>query len=429
MREQILNPVSSPTPAPMGSQIPDLSAISSEGDRVAALLRQTAQQQQQPPGTSDILDSMIAAYGNSRNPNSGALSAYTTTMKGKQEEANKKQQQAVASEKDIYNYMVQAKQLGDVDTAKMKEGLDTLVGNDPQKQMQVIKYVTEKYPGMKIDSTNYLQPAVEATQSLGLKNDDMEFTKKKNALTLQGLQADISYKNAKAGQGAKRQTAVVGNVLVDTTTGQPIYTGAGGAGGKPPSGYQFKTDGTLEPITGGPADKANMPMDPTNAAKSEMLIQGYADAKRFDDVLMKNGKPDRQLLTQMNPSTWYGGEGSPVPGTPGGQAYSLIYNSVEARMRAESGQAVPEQEVSRMARRFIPKATDSDDTIISKKERLKEYLGGALDLINPTYRGKAEALYQGGVGGRTPQQQEVTATNPQTGQKIVLRNGQWEPLQ
>ena len=177
----------------MKSQLPSLSNISSQGDRIAALLRQTAAQKPEP-SWGDIASSTLSAYANSANPRVGAFNAYTDTMQTRKEEAQQQKQNMLNSEKDIYDYMVKAKQLGDDDTARMKEGLDTLVGQDPMKQMQIIKYVKEKYPGMSIDSGNYLQPALEAVQTLGLKNDDLVFKKRQQDLTLQNLQAGLDYK-------------------------------------------------------------------------------------------------------------------------------------------------------------------------------------------------------------------------------------------
>ena len=147
--------------------------------------------------------------------------------------------------------------------------------------------------------------------------------------------------------------------------------GAGG-GGKAPSGYRYKADGTtLEPIPGGPATVQT----PEQAAKTELLANGMKDVERFRGLVLKDGKPDRKLLMGMAVP------GGGAPGTDSRLAYSFIYNAIEAKLRAESGAAVPETEVHRMAKRFVPGVLDNDKTINSKVDRLNEFLGGSLGRV------------------------------------------------
>lgn len=117
-------------------------------------------------------------------------------------------------------------------------------------------------------------------------------------------------------------------------------------------------------------------MNATDAAKTELLNQGIADMAEFKGLIMPDGKIDRSIVIGMNvPGT------AGVPGTDSRIAYSLIYNAVEAKLRAESGAAVPEQEVKRMADRFIPSPLDSDETIKSKIRRMEAFLRGSFGRI------------------------------------------------
>jgi hypothetical protein len=144
-------------------------------------------------------------------------------------------------------------------------------------------------------------------------------------------------------------------------------------GPKPPSGYRYKVDGvTLEPIPGGPATVQS----PEAAAKTELLVNGLKDVERFRGLLIdKDGKINRTLITGM------AAPGAGVPGTDSRLGYSYIYNAIEAKLRAESGAAVPETEVKRMAKRFVPSVLDNDETIKSKVDRLEEFLGGSLGRV------------------------------------------------
>lgn len=149
---------------------------------------------------------------------------------------------------------------------------------------------------------------------------------------------------------------------------------AEGGQGKPPSGYRWKQGqpGVLEPIPGGPATVQS----PEQAAKTELLANGIKDVDRYKNLVLKDGKVDRQIILGMSTPGMAG-----VPGTNSRLAYSYIYNAIEAKLRAESGAAVPETEVTRMAKRFVPSPLDNDETIKSKVDRLEEFLGGALGRV------------------------------------------------
>lgn len=196
-----------------------------------------------------------------------------------------------------------------------------------------------------------------------------EETKRHN-LALEGLNAQNATLNAEI----KRQGLLLQGIGVqlqrDTLELKKIQATEGG---KPPSGYRWKEGepGVLEPIPGGPATV----LSPEQAAKTELLQNGIKDVERFRELVFKDGKPDRALLAAMM------APGGGIPGTDSRLAYSYIYNAVEAKLRAESGAAVPEAEVTRMAKRFVPSALDNDKTIESKVDRLGEFLGGSLGRV------------------------------------------------
>jgi hypothetical protein len=155
---------------------------------------------------------------------------------------------------------------------------------------------------------------------------------------------------------------------------------------KAPEGMQYNDAGQLEEIPGyvgmksriakAGAMNVNVGMNATDAAKAELLNQGISDIEEFKGILMPNGKIDREIVLGMNTPGFAG-----VPGTDSRMAYSLIYNSIEAKLRAESGAAVPEQEVQRMAARFIPSPLDTDETIRSKVRRMEAFLRGSFSRI------------------------------------------------
>lgn len=114
---------------------------------------------------------------------------------------------------------------------------------------------------------------------------------------------------------------------------------------------------------------------PETAAKMALINQGIVDVKRAKDMLIsKDGIINRKLLATAMVS---------LPGTSGREFNSYIYNAVEAKLRAESGAAVPAEEVTRMAKRFIPGSMDNDATVVSKIDRLGEWLGMAQKMTDP----------------------------------------------
>ena len=124
------------------------------------------------------------------------------------------------------------------------------------------------------------------------------------------------------------------------------------------------------------ATNVNVGMTATDAAKAELLNQGISDIEEFKGIIMPNGEIDRNIVLGLATPGMAG-----VPGTDSRIAYSLIYNAIEAKLRAESGAAVPEQEVKRMAARFIPSPLDNDETIRSKIRRMEAFLRGSFGRI------------------------------------------------
>jgi hypothetical protein len=115
------------------------------------------------------------------------------------------------------------------------------------------------------------------------------------------------------------------------------------------------------------------------AGKAALIVQGRKDIRRFRDMMIKDGKIDRELLALVDPV----GVGTAVPGTDGELAYSLIYNVVAAKLRVETGAQAPHTEVVELAKRFVPKWWNNDKTIHSKIMRLDEFLQAAQRFIDP----------------------------------------------
>ena len=151
-------------------------------------------------------------------------------------------------------------------------------------------------------------------------------------------------------------------------------------GSKPPTGFRFVNpsdpNSALEPIPGGPADR----LSSESAGKAALLDQGLLDVQRagkklftFDD----NGEitgVDRKLLATAQGN---------VPFTEGREFRSEIMNTIEGKLRIETGAAAQEGEVKRIADRFMPSVLDNDETIKNKMRRLEEFVKFARAKIDP----------------------------------------------
>ena len=126
--------------------------------------------------------------------------------------------------------------------------------------------------------------------------------------------------------------------------------------------------------------KNNAAMNPGQAAQVAMMEQG---SKNIDDfsakIFVPTGDPsapvrlNKSLLANVNlPLGSIGGEAR--------ESRTAIRNAIEARLRLESGAAVPETEVDRALDRFMPKPWDSVESAQYKLGQLKQFFGSAISM-------------------------------------------------
>ena len=198
-------------------------------------------------------------------------------------------------------------------------------------------------------------------------------------------------------EGLAEQVFPKSKLLTPEEEAQKIRTGTAiaKAGVKPPAGFEWGEGGQLRAIPGGPAERQN----PQQAAMTQLLADGIKNVGLVRSSLVKpDGTVDRGQLATMSAN---------FPFTQGRLERSRIYDAVEAKLRAESGAAVPETEVKRIAQRFIPLILDSDAQVVDKLNRLEQFLSGSLGRIRPqgdapagkAGRTKADVMKKFGLGG------------------------------
>ncbi len=174
---------------------------------------------------------------------------------------------------------------------------------------------------------------------------------------------------------------------------QPKFGGpsvGGGVGGyQPPKPElrQFEQGGvtyeqpvnpyTQQPLSGANVKTEKKPMPADSAGKMGMLKSGLDAIRQVNSMLMPNGNADSQtykVLAQMEAN---------LPWTTGRQVGSLMDDALEGKIRIESGAAVPDQEIKRMAKRFKPSVADQPELIKQKLSRMEQYLTGTIEMLDP----------------------------------------------
>lgn len=102
-------------------------------------------------------------------------------------------------------------------------------------------------------------------------------------------------------------------------------------------------------------------------------------------ILNKDGTVNRDNVLGMQ--SFLGFEG--MPGSKGREVRQQMKVGIEAKIRADSGAAVPESEVNRYMAMYSPSPLDSDAMIKNKVATLNDYLTGTLSYVDFRERSKS----------------------------------------
>lgn len=121
-------------------------------------------------------------------------------------------------------------------------------------------------------------------------------------------------------------------------------------------------------------------LTPENAAKISLVTVGLKQLDEIEDILKDDqGNFNDSDIAAMNAKIPFTKKGGSIPFTEGRRARSLFLNAINAQLRAESGAAVPEEEVQRGFERFVPNILDSDKTKQEKLNSLRQLLKNTLE--------------------------------------------------
>jgi hypothetical protein len=235
-----------------------------------------------------------------------------------------------------------------------------------------------------------------------------------------------------------------GKVGTDPTTGADIM------------GFIDARRGTVKPyqMPGGSAAESTIPpappgVDPkvwrtemTKRAMGEAIPAEAAGRLAMMDTAQKGMSTTRKVLEgdwdASKIAQYYAAKGG-VGAAAGdiGTARRDVRLAIEAALRAMTGAAAPESEVSRYEDLFMPTPWDNAKSRQQKLDNLDDFMNGARKMIQQgrTLPGTAPpappptAAPSAPTPAITSPREGATATNPQTGEKRIFKSGRWVPMQ
>lgn len=196
-----------------------------------------------------------------------------------------------------------------------------------------------------------------------------------------------------------------------------------------PAGYRKAGNGALEFIPGGPHDPAAAKRErPTEDQAKNMQL--YNRASQQAKILVGDGKTPGVFDALSAPANQIGsavGFGSPMlTGAEYQRADAALKDLAASYLYSVSGATANPGEVANLTATLRPRLGESEASVADKKARIGQMV--------ESIKIRAAGAQVPGAGqapaaeSAAPAADGPTATNPQTGQKLILRNGQWVPL-
>lgn len=240
-----------------------------------------------------------------------------------------------------------------------------------------------------------------------------------------GVWTDVG--SAKAASGGGNGVTISPDGTIQVGGAAP----GGGAPGTPtniPSGFMVDPNDPrrLTPIPGGPGEQ----IGGENAGRIGIAKSFLDDLPGIRDQVQAGGATG--IVDALAGRAGFG---------QAGQLYARIESGADALQRMLSGAGMPESEAAAYARRYMPSVKDTPDIVMQKLSRMESELSNQMAIVT---RGRGNIMAPGTAGatsgspglvpgsdaggGMTAPAPVRRARNPQTGETVEFRNGQWVPV-
>jgi hypothetical protein len=213
--------------------------------------------------------------------------------------------------------------------------------------------------------------------------------------------------------GEQSRIALPGGGNVTTTQVRPER------GPAPPANFRWAENGILEPIPGGPADPRTQPLTEAEAKANLFGTQ----MKMSQDIIGNVRAPSGVAIAAWRnaPSLVV----NPLLNENDQQYFNAVRLFAAGILRKETGAAFTPGEMLDVHERFFPQPGDSA-AVIQQKDRARQ---AAISSIEAEVRGGMRGgNMQSGPAPNAAAPSQIIV-NPQTGQRMQLRGGQWVPMQ
>lgn len=198
--------------------------------------------------------------------------------------------------------------------------------------------------------------------------------------------------------------------------------------GSAPTGFRFRADGSLEPIPGGPKPAGAAATEGERKAATLLSRLEFSENQlRQATAADKDAESPSVAASIAGSIPFVGEQARNFVNSPERQRVEAAQLDIlDAALTLGTGAAYTKEQLEGYRRAYFPQIGDSQATIDDKAARLQNVIDSArIAAGRAVQQPQQEAPSQAAPAQSAPVQR---ARNPQTGQIIELRNGQWVPV-
>lgn len=334
---------------PLPDNTQNYNNVSQGVDRITEILRSqatpVAYSPFSPQATNLPINLMNALAYSSYDPGNGKGGNF---MDNVQKFQSTQQENQINQQKMLLNAYEAKLKMGDAQTKALNDKIQLFTGGDPAGTAMFLEELHND--PQSIDPTNAYQVMTKLAgiaKKTGYVSPALELEKASK-------EADINYKNALSSR------------YTNSSTGSTSSGGSKTSFGKPPAGYVWKDDGSLEPIAGGPATKLSSEVA-GRIGVAQSFIDDYKTIRSDIEGGKLTGADDK-----LKQATRVGEQG---------ELLRRIDTGIDGLRRMLTGAGMPVAEAEDYVKRYRPEFTDGKKTLLNKVDGLAKDLGNAFDTV------------------------------------------------